>query len=287
MRQIYDFGGLQAVRDHVDQNASQATQQAAFTEMFSQMFGSAMPGSGPSMFFRFESGGPGGASRSSKPAPIVHQCSITLEHVYQQRPIHFDISVRKRAPVNGGFVQEVRQFKLQFKSWNELQRQMTFNGKGHDSADGNLETGDIVVHLAVQPHPHFTPCNTHDLILKRTLTLTESLCGFDFTVPFLDSAQTSLRLRSELNEVVGPGATYKAPFGLSKNNAGAAAAIAVKEANYNNSGTLFVICDVETPTTMNAAERANLASKLTKATEHQSAPNLIPLERTSPLRAFG
>ena len=296
-RRIYDAVGLQGLQEQQQQTAANAAQQSAANEMFSRMFGG---GGAPPMFFQFGAGGAGFTfnmhqQQQGPPqeAEIVRVCDVTLEHVYQQKPIFLDIDVRKRKPSSAGgvvLVHETQKFKLQFKAWSDLQRQILFRGKGHESADGRTQTGDVVVRLNLVPHPFFTPCNTHDLLLKHTLTLEESLCGFSFILPFLDSAKTMLQFASKIDEVVAAGTTYKAACGLPLRDTTASAFDASK-ADYGAYGAMIVVLDVQTPASMNKEQRARLASKLTSSAERVAAPppsasNLVKLERTAPVQQY-
>jgi DnaJ homolog subfamily A member 2 len=63
-------------------------------------------------------------------------------------------------------------------------------------------TGDIIFVLQQKEHPKFKR-KGDDLFHKHTLTLTESLCGFQFVLAHLDNRQ--LLIKSNPGEVVKPG----------------------------------------------------------------------------------
>lgn len=63
-------------------------------------------------------------------------------------------------------------------------------------------TGDIVFVLQVKEHPRFSR-EHDDLFIDHTLSLTEALCGFQFTVTHLDGRQ--LLIKSNPGEVIKPG----------------------------------------------------------------------------------
>jgi DnaJ family protein A protein 1 len=65
-------------------------------------------------------------------------------------------------------------------------KKITFNGEG-DQEPG-LEPGDIVVVLDEKEHGVFKRAKT-DLHLKMSITLTESLCGFQKAIKTLDNRQ--------------------------------------------------------------------------------------------------
>jgi hypothetical protein len=63
-------------------------------------------------------------------------------------------------------------------------------------------TGDIIFVLQQKEHPKFKR-KGDDLFYEHTLTLTESLCGFQFVLTHLDNRQ--LLIKSNPGEVVKPG----------------------------------------------------------------------------------
>ncbi len=71
-------------------------------------------------------------------------------------------------------------------------------------------TGDIVFVLQLRDHPKFER-KVDDLIVERTLNLTEALCGFQFVLTHLDGRQ--LLIKSNPGEVIKPGITW-ASLGL-------------------------------------------------------------------------
>lgn len=79
-------------------------------------------------------------------------------------------------------------------------KKITFNGEG-DQEPG-LEPGDIIVVLDEKEHPTFKRDKT-DLHMKMTISLTESLCGFQKAIKTLDNRQ--LVITSLPGEVIKPG----------------------------------------------------------------------------------
>ncbi|KAF6149882.1 hypothetical protein GIB67_008603 [Kingdonia uniflora] len=63
-------------------------------------------------------------------------------------------------------------------------------------------TGDIVFVLQQKEHPKFKR-KSDDLFIEHTLSLTEALCGFQFTITHLDGRQ--LLIKSNPGEVIKPG----------------------------------------------------------------------------------
>lgn len=78
---------------------------------------------------------------------------------------------------------------------------ITFREEGNQKPD--MKPGDVVVVLQQTPHETFSRQN-NDLIMKRTITLTEALCGFSFPVKQLDGR--NIVVTSAQGEVIPPGA---------------------------------------------------------------------------------
>jgi DnaJ family protein A protein 2 len=70
----------------------------------------------------------------------------------------------------------------------------------------DTETGDIVFVLQQKEHPKFQR-KSDDLFVEHTLTLTEALCGFHFSLTHLDGRQ--LLIKTNPGEIIKPG-QYKA-----------------------------------------------------------------------------
>ncbi|XP_049849668.1 dnaJ homolog subfamily A member 4-like [Schistocerca gregaria] len=65
-----------------------------------------------------------------------------------------------------------------------------------------MEPGNIVLYIEQIKHDLFERVES-DLYMKKTLLLSEALCGFKFTIPHLDSS--TLLVESEPGEVISPG----------------------------------------------------------------------------------
>jgi DnaJ family protein A protein 2 len=69
------------------------------------------------------------------------------------------------------------------------------------SEGGASQAGDVLLILQYQPHPLFERKGSH-LIMNKTLSLSESLCGFEFSFPFLDA--TTKYIKSPEHELTPP-----------------------------------------------------------------------------------
>ncbi|KAL5678051.1 hypothetical protein ACJX0J_014182, partial [Zea mays] len=88
-------------------------------------------------------------------------------------------------------------------TWKQLMshngQKITFPGEADEAPD--TATGDIIFVLQQKEHPKFKR-KGDDLFYEHTLTLTESLCGFQFVLTHLDNRQ--LLIKSNPGEVVNP-----------------------------------------------------------------------------------
>ena len=62
--------------------------------------------------------------------------------------------------------------------------------------------GDVIVTVRSEKHARFTRRNS-DLLLRKRISLCESLCGVDFAVKHLDDRQ--LQIQSQPGEIIRPG----------------------------------------------------------------------------------
>lgn len=75
-----------------------------------------------------------------------------------------------------------------------------FKGKA-DEAPGH-DPGDVVILIRQKPHKVYHR-SKDALVVKKTITLSEALCGFHFSMPFLDDSE--LTVQSAPSQVVRPG----------------------------------------------------------------------------------
>jgi len=76
---------------------------------------------------------------------------------------------------------------------------ITFHGES-DQAPG-VEPGDLIFVVVQKKHDLFTRVG-NDLIIDKTITLFEALCGFQFTIPHMDGR--ILVVKSEPGEIIKP-----------------------------------------------------------------------------------
>lgn len=96
-------------------------------------------------------------------------------------------------------------------------QKILFRGEGDQQPD--TQPGDVIIVVQQKPHDVFQR-NGDDLHIKHEITLTESLCGFEFVVKHLDGRD--LLIKHNAGDVIKPGDTkgiqgegmpqYKNPF---------------------------------------------------------------------------
>ena len=79
-----------------------------------------------------------------------------------------------------------------------------FNFIGDGDEYPEIETGDVVVEINIEPHKVFTRVGA-DLKIKKEITLLEALTGFSFVLTHLDGKH--FLINSYQNEIISPGAT--------------------------------------------------------------------------------
>ncbi|VVD05832.1 dnaJ homolog subfamily A member 2-like [Leptidea sinapis] len=86
------------------------------------------------------------------------------------------------------------------KGMAEFQR-IYFRGEGDQLP--NTEPGDVIIVLDVKEHEVFQRSPNDDLLIKKEITLTEALCGFQFVLKHLDGRD--LLIKHGPGEIIRPG----------------------------------------------------------------------------------
>ncbi|BFZ12603.1 hypothetical protein BsWGS_15642 [Bradybaena similaris] len=85
-------------------------------------------------------------------------------------------------------------------------QKIPFRGEG-DQQPG-VEPGDVIIILQQKEHELFTRKDS-DLIMQRSISLTEALCGFHFVIKHLDGRD--LVIRNQPGEIISPGKLKMVP----------------------------------------------------------------------------
>ncbi|KAJ4827625.1 Chaperone protein dnaJ A6 [Turnera subulata] len=116
------------------------------------------------------------------------------------------ISDRDKCPQCRGnkVTQEKKVLEVHVEKGMQHGQKITFEGQADEAPD--TVTGDIVFVLQLKDHSKFKR-RLDDLYVEHTLSLTEALCGFQFTLTHLDGRQ--LLIKSNPGEIIKPD-QYKA-----------------------------------------------------------------------------
>ena len=313
-RKVYDARGLRGLQADQQRrsaagssSAFNAGEEKMFEDIFSSFFGASGGGGGGSansrsgFTFRFGGGAFNQSHRRRPQQPdVVVTMDVTLEDVFQRRPLSFEVRVKQRTSDvasgddnnNKGGVTRLEEttktFKVLYKSWAKITEPVRLRGRGNHSDNEQIADGDIVVRSRLLPHKIFEPCNSHDLIMRRSLTYEDALCGFDIQVPFIDEKKTPLRFsnRERPDEVISAGTVLRCSCGLPLDEETPAEFKVSDPKRSEKFGTLFVVFDVETPDTLSAEERAMLAARLQtddplKGRPKSKPEDLVKLKRAS------
>lgn len=111
-----------------------------------------------------------------------------------------------------------------------------------DEAPGH-ETGDVVIQIQQKTHKVFQRAQ-ESLIMNKKVSLVEALCGFQFSIPFLDGKD--LRVQSKPGQIVKPGDLMVVPgSGMPRKHG-------------RQHGDLFIMLEVEFPAELSPEQRQHL-----------------------------
>lgn len=96
-------------------------------------------------------------------------------------------------------MKEKNTFNVEVEPGSQNGAEYRFKGQADQAPDH--DTGDVVINVGEKTHKVFQRVREHLLMSKR-LTLSEALCGFQFTTDFLDGKP--LTVRSEPGQIVRP-----------------------------------------------------------------------------------
>jgi len=99
-----------------------------------------------------------------------------------------------------GTVKQRNTFNIEVEAGSSDATEFRFRGQA-DEAPGH-DPGDVVIIVRQKPHKVFHR-SRDNLVMTKTLTLSEALCGFQFSTTFLDDSE--LTVTSETGKVCRPG----------------------------------------------------------------------------------
>lgn len=125
--------------------------------------------------------------RPQKPSPVKKVLVIPLEDAYKGTKKQFEIErwiQRNRMKLN-----EIENLYVDIPRGIDNNEIIVIKEKGN-MIDDTLK-GDIKVHIQIKPHPIFKRRGL-DLILEKTITFKESICGFKFEMKHIDGKTYSI-----------------------------------------------------------------------------------------------
>ena len=141
-------------------------------------------------------------------------------------------------------------------------QKITFTGEAN--ANPGLVAGDVVVVLKQEPHPVFDRRENH-LIMKKEISLTDALCGFDFHIKQLDGRY--LHVKVPTGACITPGAFKSIPGeGMPTWK------------NPMDRGYLFIKFSINFPTELNEQQAALIENILGPRTPLSSVPASAEIE---------
>ena len=236
-------------------------------------------GGGPDDLFSMFFGGGGGGRRAGprRGEDINHPLKVSLEDLYNGKTVKLAITrqviigtpkeceacdgrgvVIELRQIGLGMVQQVQRrcttcqgegFQFQKKREREIlevlvekgmkhQQRIVFRGKADEKP--NMEAGNINFIIHEKEHPVFKRKGA-DLLVNKTLSLNEALCGFEWKIEHLDGR--NLIVRSRPGEIIRPETSDRKPFVKIIPNEGMPS-----HGNPFVKGNLYVLFTVEFPT---------------------------------------
>lgn len=260
-------------------------------------------GGGPDDLFSMFFGGGGGGRRAGprRGEDVNHPLKVSLEDLYNGKTVKLAITrqviigtpkeceacdgrgvVLELRQIGLGMVQQVQRrcttcqgegFQFQRKREREIlevlvekgmkhQQKIVFRGKADEKP--NMEAGNINFIIHEKEHPVFKRKGA-DLLVNKTLSLHEALCGFEWKIEHLDGR--NLIVRSRPGEIIQPETSDRRPFVKIIPNEGMPS-----HGNPFVKGNLYVLFTVEFPTdgSLNESVVAALKQLLPKPSEDTS-----------------
>lgn len=158
-------------------------------------------------------------------------------------------------------LKEKKQLEVFIQRGMQHGQKVVFKGEADEAPD--TVPGDVVVVLQVKEHPIFTRRGPN-LFMKKTISLAECLCGFEFPITHLDGRV--LLVKSD------PGKVYNPKDTKSIHNEGMP-----MEKNPYSKGNLYIEFDVEFPKSGQLAENTcKLLKKILPASEQKDETPIPP-----------
>lgn len=173
-------------------------------DIFNMMFGSnpfsmpGMPGMPPGTKIHFFHGGPINMQQAmNKPIPIMKSLQITMEQVYNGASLPLEIE--RWILQSGSKIIEKETIYVDIPQGIDENEILIIRDKGNVISE-NCK-GDIKISILVQNNTAFKRSGL-DLILDKTISLKEALCGFSFELKYINGK--SYTLNNNKGSIVPP-----------------------------------------------------------------------------------
>lgn len=200
---------------HFHPSSQNHHEEDAMPFIFESLFHGApsMSGSGMSPNIRiFRNGKPVYTNMVEKPQAIHTTCRITLEEAYYGTSKN--VEIKRWVMKNNIKLEEYETIYVDIPKGMDNNEIVILENKGHVQND--VLKGDIKVVINVEEHKHFKRSGL-DLTFVKSLSFKESLCGFQFMLPYIDGRQYNIN--SEPGKIIHPGFKKSVPdMGLQRND---------------------------------------------------------------------
>jgi DnaJ-class molecular chaperone len=138
--------------------------------------------------------------QAQKPRPIVKTISITMEQAFfgTSLPVIIERTVSRKQDDKVVLENESETLYITIPAGIDTNEIMVLEGKGNQ----DKSAGDVRIQFQIQNHSCFKR-NGLNLILKKTLSLKESLCGFNFEIQHLNGR--TYKINNELGTIIQRG----------------------------------------------------------------------------------
>jgi len=214
--------------------------------LFNMFFGGQMPeGMGQPSVKIFRNGVPVNINRQRKPPEMIKTIEITLKQAYTG--INFPLEIERWIKEDEIRRTEKEKIYVEIPKGVDNNEIILLSGKGNIINENNK--GDIKLHIQVKNTTDFIRDGI-DLLLKKTITLKESLLGFNFELEHISGK--SYRINNNNGTIIKP--NYKKHLeglGMVRERKGHNGIREIK-------GSLIILFDVEYPKELTNEQREKL-----------------------------
>ena len=176
-------------------NSTGGVHHVDINDLFGSIFGGGFPGMGgmggmggiPGANIHIFHGPMGFQQAFQKPEPIVKQIEVTLEQVLTGLSV--PIEIERWLIENGNKVFEKETLYITLPAGIDEGEVIIIKDKGH-SLNANVK-GDIKIPIKINNTTEFKRSGL-DLILEKTISLKEALCGFSFEIKYINGKSYTL-----------------------------------------------------------------------------------------------